>query len=264
MKTVFLFLFTLATLGTALADEHATIETKEVTYSGGGVEMKGFLAWDKSKEGKRPGVLVVHEWWGHNDYARKRAKMLAELGYVALAVDMYGDGKTADHPKDAGAFMQAALADIDAAEERFAAAMKVLNEHEAADPEKTAAIGYCFGGGVVLHAARVGMDLDAVVSFHGSLGAQKPAEKGKVKAKVLVLNGAADQMVSEDSITAFKEEMDAAEVNYEFVNYPDALHGFTNPGATELGEKFGIPIGYQKEADEKSWAAMKAFFEKLF
>lgn len=257
-------IFAGVTLGAFQCGALAEVTTKEVTYKGGDIEMKGLIAWDDATDAKRPGVLVVHEWWGHTDYMRMRAKMLAELGYVALAVDMYGNGKTANHPKDAGTFAGEALSNIETAEERFQAAMKVLHSQAVCDPEKTAAIGYCFGGGVVLHAARAGMDLDGVVSFHGSLGAKKKAEKGKVKAKVLVCNGAADKMVSADAIASFKEEMKEAGVDFEFENYPDALHGFTNPGATALGEKFEIPIGYQKVADEKSWKAMKEFFKEIF
>ncbi len=258
---------TLSTLAVTLlitSPLFAEVMTKDVTYEGGGVSMKGLIAWDDSTDAKRPGVLVVHEWWGHNDYARGRAKMLAELGYVAIAVDMFGDGKTADHPKDAGAFAGEAMKNLDAAKARFEAAMELLKAHPATDPEKTAAIGYCFGGGVVLNMARLGVDLDGVVSFHGSLGAASEAQVGKVKAKVLVCNGAADTFVSEEAISAFKAEMEAAEVDYAFENYEGALHGFTNPGATAKGEKFGIPLGYQQEADEASWASMQKFFDEIF
>lgn len=242
----------------------AEVVTKEVTYESGGVEMKGLLAWDDATVEKRPGVLVVHEWWGHNDYARKRAEMLAELGYMAIAVDMYGDGKTAGHPKDAGAFAGAVMKNMEVAKGRFEAALKVLNSQSRTDTSKTAAIGYCFGGGVVLNMARMGMDLDGVVSFHGSLGAKAEAKPGSVKARVLVCNGAEDKFISQESIDNFKKEMKAAKVKFQFKNYKGALHGFTNPGATAKGEKFGIPIAYQKEADEASWQDMQKFFRKIF
>jgi dienelactone hydrolase len=242
----------------------AKVVTKEVTYESGGVEMKGLLAWDDATEEKRPGILVVHEWWGHNDYARKRAEMLAELGYVAIAVDMYGDGKTAGHPKDAGAFAGAVMKNMDVAKGRFEAALNLLNQQSRTDTSKTAAIGYCFGGGVVLNMARMGLDLDGVVSFHGSLGAKAEAKPGGIKAQVLVCNGAADSFISKESIDNFKKEMKAAKVKFQFKNYKDALHGFTNPGATAKGEEFGIPIAYQKEADEASWKDMQKFFKKIF
>lgn len=242
----------------------AAIKGKEVTYKQGDTVMKGYIAYDDSIKGKRPGVLVVHEWWGHNDYVRKRADMLAKLGYVALAVDMYGDGKTADHPKDAGAFAGQVRSNMPVAEARFKAALKLLENHPMTDKKKTAAIGYCFGGGIVLEMARRGVDLDGVVSFHGSLVTEHPAQKGAVKARVLVLNGQADPMVKAEHIEAFKKEMEAAGVNYEFINYPGVLHAFTNPDATELGKKFEIPIAYDAEADKDSWARMQSFFKAIF
>ncbi|MEM9446116.1 MAG: dienelactone hydrolase family protein [Verrucomicrobiota bacterium] len=242
----------------------AEIKTKEISYTGGGVEMKGFLAWDNSSVVERPGILVVHEWWGQNEYARKRAKMLADLGYIALAVDMYGDGKTTEHPKDAGAFASQALANMDLAEARFKAAMKLLSDQPLCHANKIGAIGYCFGGSVVLHAARVGMDLKGVVSFHGSLSPKTLATKDVVKAKILVCNGADDEMISKESIAALKQEMEVAGADLQFENYKGAVHSFTNPGATEIGKKFGLPLAYNKKADEKSWAEMQKFFDNIF
>ena len=198
----------------------AEVVGEEVSYRTDSTELKGYLAYDDSIKGPRPAVLVVHEWWGHNDYARTRARMLAQMGYTALAVDMYGDGKRADHPDDAMKFMQAAGASADEAQARFEAAMALLKAHATTDGEKLAAIGYCFGGAVVLNMARAGVDLDAVVSFHGSIDpAGEKAQPGKVKAEVLVFNGELDPMIKPESITAFKQEMDAAEVNYQFVNF---------------------------------------------
>ncbi|MDH5395449.1 MAG: dienelactone hydrolase family protein, partial [Gammaproteobacteria bacterium] len=159
----------------------AEIISSEVDYTDGETTMKGYLAYDNSKKGKRPGIIVVHEWWGHNDYAKKRARMLAELGYSAIALDMYGNGKTANHPKDAGMFSGEVKKNMDIAEKRFMAAYHLLQKQESVDKDKIAAIGYCFGGGIVLEMARRGVDLDAVVSFHGSLDTKKVAEKGKVK-----------------------------------------------------------------------------------
>jgi dienelactone hydrolase len=242
----------------------AAIQGKEVEYKADDVTMKGYLAYDDAVEGKRPGVLVVHEWWGHNEYARKRADMLAEMGYTALAVDMYGDGKTADHPKDAKAFSSAVFSDMDAAKARFNAALDTLTANETVDAEKTAAIGYCFGGGVVLHMARFGVDLDGVASFHGSLATKAPAEKGEVKAAVFVANGEADKMVKAEDVENFKKEMEAAGVTYEYHGYPEVMHSFTNPGADAVAEEFGLPLAYDEHADKDSWAKLQDFFKTIF
>ncbi len=242
----------------------AAIKTQTVDYRSGDTVMKGYLAWDDAVKGKRPGVLVVHEWWGQNEYARHRARMLARLGYVALAVDMYGSGKTATHPRDAGAFSSAVMKRLPEAQKRFEAAMSVLKARDDVDPHKIAAIGYCFGGGVVLAMARRGVDLKGVVSFHGSLGAGAPAQKGKVKARVLVYNGAEDPFTKPEGIKAFKQEMKAAGVHFKFVNLPGARHSFTNPDADKYGKEFGLPLAYNKAADEKSWKGMKKFFKKIF
>lgn len=246
------------------ASAQAAVVGEEVSYQAGDTTLKGYLARDTAVQGKRPGILVVHEWWGHNEYARKRAEQLAELGYVALAVDMYGDGKTAAHPDDAGKFAGAVRSNLPLMEARFAAARAFLNSQADVDPQQNAAIGYCFGGGVVLEMARSGADLDGVVSFHGSLGGGSTASPGEVKARVLVINGADDPFVTAEQIAAFKAEMDAAGAEYTFINYPGVRHSFTNPGADAFGEKFGLPLAYDAEADADSWAEMQAFFQSLF
>ena len=189
--------------------------------------------------------------------------MLAELGYTALAVDMYGDGKTASHPKDAGKFAGAVRKNLDLMQARFNAARTYLNAHSTVDPEKNAAIGYCFGGSVVLSMARAGADLDGVVSFHGSLGGLPPIDK-EVTAKVLVANGADDSFISAESIAVFRDDMDVAGADYTFINYPGAKHSFTNPGATSVGKQFELPLEYNAEADQASWQAMLDFFNTLF
>ncbi len=240
------------------------IRTEEVTYQVGDENFTGYFAYDGSTDEPRPGVIVVHEWWGHNDYARDRAEQLAGMGYTALALDMFGSGKLADHPDDAGAFASAVFADIDGAELRFNTALDLLKNHATVDADRVAAIGYCFGGGVVLHMARVGTDLDAVASFHGMLGAAKAAEPGGIKARVLVYNGADDPMISAEAVTAFEEEMDAAGATYEVKNYEGAKHSFTNPGATAVGEKFEMPLAYDEAADKDSWASMAAAFAEVF
>lgn len=242
----------------------ADVVTWDLRYEHEGATLSGLIAWDDSSSEPRPGVLVVHEWWGHNSYARSRAEQLAKLGYVALALDMYGDGKLADHPKDAGAFSKAVMSNMALMRGRFEAAQKLLRQHPLVDAEATAAIGYCFGGAVVLHMARMGSDLKGVVSFHGSLGTQHPAEPGKVSAKVLVCHGGADNFISEEQIAAFKKEMADAKADMSFKSYPGALHSFTNPEATANGERLGIPIAYHEAADKQSWADMQAFFARLF
>ncbi|PKM42688.1 MAG: dienelactone hydrolase [Gammaproteobacteria bacterium HGW-Gammaproteobacteria-1] len=243
---------------------HAAVVGEEVEYRAGDTVMKGYLAYDDAVKGQRPGVLVVHEWWGHNEYARMRARMLARLGYTALAVDMYGDGKTADHPDDAGKFATAVNSDMEQRRERFLAAKAVLERHPTVAPHATAAIGYCFGGGVVLAMARDGVDLKGVASFHGAIASKKLAEPGKVKARVLVLNGAADPMVSEQQIEVFHQEMSAAGVDYRFVSYPGAKHAFTNPDADAYGQRFRMPLAYNAEADAKSWAELETFLHDIF
>jgi len=243
----------------------AKVHGEEVSYKTATTELKGYLAYDDAIEGPRPAVLVVHEWWGHNDYARKRARMLAEMGYTALAVDMYGDGKQANHPDDATKFMQEAVANGDEARARFESALTLLKAHGTTDGERVAAIGYCFGGAVVLTMARAGLDLDAVVSFHGSIEpVGEKAQPGKTKAQVLVFNGEQDPFVKPESITAFKQEMDEAGVDYQFVNLPDALHSFTNPAADEVAKKFNMPLAYNATADKRSWQEMSELFDKLF
>jgi dienelactone hydrolase len=242
----------------------AELTTEEVSYSGGGVEMKGFLVWDDSLEGERPGILVVHEWWGQNKYPRKRAKMLAELGYTALAIDMYGDKSIAEHPDQAGAFMTAVLENMEAGRARFEAALELLKSHPSVNAEKTGAIGYCFGGGVVLHMARVGSDVDVVASFHGSLPMAMVPGAGKMHTRVVAYNGEADSFVSAEAIAGFKTEMENGGADYDFIQLPGAVHGFSNPDATANGEKFGLALKYNQLADEASWAHMRLVFEEVF
>jgi len=233
---------------------------KEVKYNSDSTLLKGFLVYDGDLEGKRPGILVVHEWWGLNDYARNRARMLAKLGYVALALDMYGNGKQAANPDDAGKFATEVFTHISDAEARFMAAYNLLKSQEQTDPSRIAAIGYCFGGSVVLHMARVGIDLKAIVSFHGGLEPVSPAIPNTVKANILVCAGGADQFVPEEQREAFKKEMDNAGAKYEMVIYPDAKHSFTNPDADNFAKEFNLPIGYNEKADKESWDKMKEFF----
>lgn len=237
---------------------------EEVTYSGAdGVMQKGYVAYNKDMKGNRPAIIVVHEWWGSNAYVRMRADMLAKLGYIAIAVDMYGDGKQGTTPAEATALATPFYKDPQLGKSRMEAAIAKLKTYPETNPNKIAAIGYCFGGSMVLNAAKLGMDLKGVVSFHGGL-AGVPAQPGVTKAKILVCNGAADNFVPAQDIKSFRDNLDAEKVDYTFINYADATHAFTNPASTETGAKFSMPISYNEAADKKSWNDMKAFFKKIF
>ena len=242
----------------------ATVVGREVSYQSGDTRLKGYLAYDDAVQGKRPGILVVHEWWGQNAYARHRADMLAKLGYIALAVDMYGDGKTAGHPEEAGKFSGAVRKNLPLMKARFLAARDFLNDQPGVDPTKNAAIGYCFGGSVVLEMAIEGVDLAGVASFHGGLGGLSTPAKGEVKARVLVANGADDPFTTAEQIAAFKKMMDAAGADYTFINYPGAKHSFTNPDADMMGRKFNLPLAYNAAADKASWQALEQFLTRIF
>lgn len=240
------------------------IEGKVVTYTADGVTMKGYLAYDADLKGQRPGILVVHEWWGHNEYVRSRARMLAALGYTALAVDMYGDGKQAMHPKDAGKFSAELMKNFDTSRGRFLAALEYLKKQNNVDPRKITAIGYCFGGGIVLNMVRQGADLLGAATFHGSLVPVKPAEPGSIKTKILVLNGADDKFITKEQIEAFQQEMKNAGAELKFISYPGALHSFTNPDSDLYAKKFNLPMGYNADADKKSWGELKTFLDQIF
>ena len=266
MKRTFIVL-AVATLVSAICFPSfaaAGIKGKVVTYRAGNMVMKGYLAFDKNIKGKRPGVIIVHEWWGQNEYVRKRARMLAKMGYTALALDMYGNGKLADHPDDAGKFAAEVMKNAAVEEDRFMAALEFLKKQKTVDPERIAAIGYCFGGGVVLHMARQGVDLKGVASFHGSLATEKPAEPGVIKAKILVLNGDADKFTTREQIKSFKKEMKNADADFQFISYPGAMHSFTNPDADMYAKKFNMPVGYNADADKKSWAQLDKFLTDIF
>lgn len=237
---------------------------KTVEYEAGDVTLKGYLAYDNSIKDKRPGIIVVHEWWGLTDYPRKRADMLAKLGYVAFAADMYGDGKIADTPADAQKYAGESMKDFSGLKAKFMAALEVLKQDEHVDASRIAAIGYCYGGGVVLNMARGGVDVNGVVSFHGSLGAATTAEKGNMKAKLLVCSGGADKFITPENVGAFKKEMKDAGADMKYVAYKGALHAFSNPEATALGKKFNMPIAYNEKADKGSWSEMQKFFKMIF
>ncbi|GIX21857.1 MAG: hypothetical protein KatS3mg121_0640 [Gammaproteobacteria bacterium] len=235
-----------------------------VRYRAGEVELRGHLVYDAHLR-RAPAVLVVHEWWGQNDYARLRAHMLAELGYVALAVDMYGEGRLAEHPDEAGRFAGAVLQNRERARARFEAALDFLRGHPKVDPERIAAIGYCFGGAVVLAMVREGLDLDLAASFHGGLppGAEQGAGAG-FAGRVLVFHGGADPLVDGEAMRRFVDDLRTRGVRAEFVEYPGAKHGFSNPDADDLGERFGLPLAYDIEADQDSWRRLSAALAEVF
>ncbi len=239
------------------------IKEENVAYTLGSLTMNGFVAYDEATNKKRPVVLVVHEWWGLNDYTKSRAKQLAELGYLAMAVDMYGNGQQADNPDMAGKLATPFYKQPAMAKARFDAALAKIKTMPQADTTQIAAIGYCFGGAQVLNMARMGTALKGVVSFHGSL-AGVPADKNLLKANVLVCHGEADSFVPAAEVAHFKKQMDSIGASYTFKSYAGATHAFTNPGATAVGKKFSMPIEYNAAADTASWNDMKVFFGQVF
>jgi len=239
------------------------VKGEEVTYATDSTQLKGYLAYDENIKEKRPGILIVHEWWGHNDYVRQRADSLAVLGYTALALDMYGNGQQANHPKDAGKFAMSVMTNLPEAKARFNAALNLLKQHQSVEAEKIAAIGYCFGGSVALTMANSGLDLDAVAAFHSSV--KLPVmPNDKLKAQVLVCNGAADPFISKESIEAFTSAMDSIGANYNYISYPGVKHSFTSKEADENGEKFNLPLAYDADADKKSWVSLQELLKRVF
>jgi dienelactone hydrolase len=240
----------------------AEVKTKEVTYKAGETTLQGFFAWDDAVKGKRPGVLVIHEWWGHNQHARNQAIRLAQAGYVGFALDLYGKGKVAEHPKDAQAMAGELGKDPKLARARFDAALAELKKNPNVDPAKIGAVGYCMGGSVALEMARQGEDLQAVATFHAGLSQPAtPAAKGSIKPRILVNTGAADAMVPPAAVDAFKKEMADAGARAEVISYPDAKHGFTNPDADKRGM---ASLGYNAQADKASWEASMKMFKEAF
>jgi dienelactone hydrolase len=239
------------------------LKEENITYTGDSITMNGYVVYDENTEGARPAILVVHEWWGLNDYAKMRARELAKLGYIAMALDMYGNGAQADNPDSAGKLATPFYMNPQMAKTRFEAALAKLKTYSQADGNKIAAIGYCFGGAQVLNMAKMGVDLKGVVSFHGNLTVV-PTIKELLKAQVLVCHGAADPFVPQAEVDQFKKQMDSIGAKYTFKAYEGATHAFTNPNATAMGEKFKIPIKYDAAADTASWNDMKTFFNQVF
>lgn len=239
----------------------AEVRSERIEYRHGDTLLEGYLAYDDSMKGKRPGVLVVHEWWGLNDYAKRRTEQLARLGYIAFALDMYGKGKVTTDPKVAGEWAGTFRNDRPLGRARAAAGLEVLKSRPQVDPARIAAIGYCFGGMVVLEMARGGADLKGVVSFHGGLATPNAADARNIKGKVLVLHGADDPFESPAEIAAFQEEMRQAKVDWQMVYYGGAVHSFTNRESGKAGIK---GVGYNEAADHRSWLEMRDFFDEVF
>src|SRR5690348_4662769 len=258
MRTIVLSaLCTIAMAATA----NAEIKEVPVTYSDGTTTMKGFVVFDDAVKTKQPGIIMVHEWWGITQHIHREARKLAQQGYTAFIADMYGDAKTADNPKDAGTLAGSVMKNPTTMEARFNAAKDQLAKQASVNPERIGAVGYCFGGAVVLNMARAGADLGAVAGFHASLGLNTPAPApGSVKAKVLVLNGADDPFVKPEQYEQLEKDFRAANADYRIVKFPGAVHAFTNPEATALGKKFNLPLRYDAKANKEA----KAEADKLF
>ncbi len=242
----------------------AEVQTKVISYQDGGIECRGFLAWDDAVIGPRPGVLVVHEWWGLNDYAQERAKLLAAEGYLAFACDMYGEGKLAKHPQEAGEMATKVRSNLDAWVQRGKAGLAVLTSQPDCDKEHLAAIGYCFGGSTALQLAFHGADLDAAVSFHGALPVPSAEQAMGVKNRqttLLICHGSQDSFIPEETCQKVRSTLDAAGADFEMAYYGNARHSFT----VKTADSHGIDgLRYNAAADERSWKRMLALFrEKL-
>lgn len=239
----------------------AAIQTQTVDYKQGDTTLEGFLAYDDSISGKRPGVLIVHQWMGVTDYEKMRARMLAEMGCVAFCADIYGKGNRPKTPQEAGALAGKYKNDRKLLRERVNAGLDELKENEWVDPNRVAAIGYCFGGTTVLELARSGAQLNGVVSFHGGLDSPSPADGKNIRCKVLVLAGADDPFQKSEDLAAFEQEMRDAKVDWQIVFYGGAVHAFTQRDV----DKFNLPgAKYNERADKRSWQAMKDFFAEIF
>ena len=244
---------------------NADVRTEEIEYSHDGTQLKGYLAFDDSKLGKRPGILVVHEWWGHNDHARNRAKMLAEGGYTAFALDMYGVGKFANHPKKAGEFMNAVFNNWPKSQARYNKALEILKAHKTVDGTRIGSIGFCFGGAVSIKMARGGTDLKGIVGFHSALPMEPAIKKNSMKSAVLIINGSEDGFLKPETVAAFSQEMFNSNVDFTYMNLKGVKHSYTNPKADEFSKKFNIPaLQYNKKADEQARLEMPSLFQRIF
>ncbi|HVP10204.1 MAG TPA: dienelactone hydrolase family protein [Phycisphaerae bacterium] len=238
-----------------------SITTQPLVYRDGDIELRGYLAYDKTSSGKRPGVLVVPEWWGLNDFAKEKARQIAALGYVALAVDMYGDGHVTSDPAEAGKLTGQFREDLPRWRKRIQAAYDALARDEHCDSKRIAAIGFCFGGSTVLQLAATGADVAAVVSFHGGLMPYAEADGARIKARILVLHGAADPHVPDESVKAFEDSLRKTNVDWQIIIYAGAKHGFMNPAAGRPGME---GVSYDERTARRAWSQMQAFLEEAF
>lgn len=253
---------TAAFILTSVTPLWGAVRTEVVTYKQGDVKLVGYLAYDEAVKGPCPAVLVVHEWWGLNDYVKRRSEQLASLGYIAFAADIYGNGIVAADPKEAGALAgKFRGGDRKLLRERANTGLQVLLNHPLVDKQRIAAIGYCFGGTTVLELARSGAPLEGVVSFHGGLDTPDPADAKNIRARVLVLHGADDPNVPAAQVAAFQQEMRTAKVDWQMVAYGGAVHAFTNPAS---GADPSKGVAYNEKADKRSWEHMKVFFAEIF
>jgi dienelactone hydrolase len=257
MKTLICIL----TIAASTAGVQAAIKTETVEYRDGDTVLEGYLAYNDTLEGKRPAVLIVHEWTGLGGYVKRRAKQIAELGYVAFAVDIYGRGVRPANAQEAAKQAGIYRSDRQLMRRRAIAGLERVKKYPFVDPNRIAAIGYCFGGGVALELARSGADIKGVVSFHGNLDTPNPEDAKNIKAKVLVLHGADDPHVPPEQVAAFQKEMRDAKVDWQMVFYGNAVHSFTNP---DSGNDPSRGAAYNKKADVRSWQAMKDFFKEIF
>ena len=243
-------------------DVAAGIAQKEIAYEHDGEQLQGHLYWDDTRTDKRPGVIVVHEWWGLDDYAKERAIKLAKMGYVAFAIDMYGVGKVTEHPDKAGEWMKINTSNVERWRDRALTALALLKQSEWVDNSRLAAIGYCFGGATVMQMAYAGADLDGVVSFHGSLPLPDVMlDEGEIKTKILVAHGGKDPFVSKDKLIEFETALENLKADVQVVIYAGAKHSFTNPGADARGME---ALQYSPDADRRSWQQMQMFFAEIF
>lgn len=261
MYTRFSRIITLLALLAFAVPGFAAVQSRAIDYKDGDTALRGYLFWDDAVDGKRPGVLVVHEWWGLNDYAKSRARQLAELGYVAFALDMYGVDKVTKHPDEAGAWMKTVNANIDGWVKRAAAGLAVLKRQTGVDTDRVAAIGYCFGGATVLQMAYAGLGVNGVVSFHGALQMPSDEQTGKIKARILIAHGDADPFATDEQIDSVRAALDHAGADWDMLILGGAKHSFTNPGAAAYGMD---ALAYNANADKRSWEAMLQMFDDLF
>jgi len=244
-----------------IASATAEVQSKQVHYQHEGAKLEGYLAWDDRFDGKRPGVLVVHEWWGLNDYARSRVRQLAEQGYVAFALDMYGTGKVTSHPDKASAWMKEIQANTAQWVSRADAGLSVLRQQDRVDAQRLAAIGYCFGGATVMQMAYAGLDVDVVASFHGSLPVADDKDLQAIKARILVAHGNADPFVPTAQVQAFRDALEKSGAKWTMMEFGGVKHSFTNPSAADYGLD---ALAYDEQADRQSWHMLLWMLEDTF